>query len=41
LSSGTRFEAVRLEGDRRIKRKLLIEKAVYGEETGANGDPMY
>ena len=42
LESGTRYEAVRLEGDRKDKEKdTQQQRAVYYKETGANGDPIY
>ena len=42
MKSGTRYKAVRLEGDRMDKvRGTQLKRAVYCKETGVNGDPMY
>jgi len=43
MKSGTRYEAVKLEGDRkRIKRKVLNSaKRSIMKTPGANGDPIY
>jgi hypothetical protein len=42
LKSGTRYKAVKLEGDRKDKvRGTQLKRAVYCEETSVKGDPMY